>query len=202
MKNENKITQLKMYFDLDKEIEYINSMNKKGWKLVYVKLGCLYTFIKSKPDEYVTMYYAEQKENISKIQAFAAQCGYESIPHSNDGFGDLLYLTGRKSEISDEFVCDIDSQIASSERIHKKFRILSIVYIVIDIIMWLETCFFLITAHFISNSGEDAGFVIGFTAVITVITVLLSAMTINVVKIVCKVKKRIEKLMADKAIYE
>ena len=46
MKDKDKITQCRFYFDLEKELKYINEMNKKGYKLVYIKSGCLYTFVK------------------------------------------------------------------------------------------------------------------------------------------------------------
>ena len=95
-KTKDTITKLKLFLDLDKEIEYINKMNRNGWKLVYIKGGCLYTFVKTEPDEYFTVLYCEKKENISQISTFAAQCGYENIPHTMDGLGDLLYLTGKK----------------------------------------------------------------------------------------------------------
>lgn len=201
MKDENQITQFRLYFDLDKEIAYINSMNKKGWKLVYIKLGCLYTFIKSEPDEYVTMYYAEKKEDISKTQAFAAQCGYESIPHSSDGFGDLLYLTGKKSEISDEFVSDIDGRLASSERIYKKFHIISIVYIILDIFLALESCFFFLISWLFSDAKDSSVFG-GIGIVLLVFTVLYLVLSVNVIKITKSIKRQIKKLRADKLIYE
>ena len=36
MKNKDKITQCRFYFDLEKELKYINEMNKQGYKLVYI----------------------------------------------------------------------------------------------------------------------------------------------------------------------
>ena len=99
------INKFKMFFSLDKELAFINKMNKEGWKLVYIKGGVIYSFEKSKPDEYFTILHATAKENILEISSFAAQCGYQAIPHTMDGFGDLLYLTGRKTDVSPEFVC-------------------------------------------------------------------------------------------------
>ena len=56
-KDKNTITQFKMYYNLDKELEYINEMNRQGWKLVYIKCGCFYSFVKTQPDEYFTTIY-------------------------------------------------------------------------------------------------------------------------------------------------
>ena len=72
MKDKDKITQCRFYFDLEKELKYINEMNKKGYKLVYIKSGCLYTFVKTQPDEYTTIFYAVEKEKVSQISAFVA----------------------------------------------------------------------------------------------------------------------------------
>lgn len=64
-KDKNKITVFKSYFSLEKELEYINEMNKKGWKLVYIKGGCFYTFVRTQPDEYVTIMHGVKKEEVS-----------------------------------------------------------------------------------------------------------------------------------------
>lgn len=66
--NKDKITVFKGFFDLEKEINWINEMNKKGWKLVYIKCGSLYTFVKTEPDEYVTILHAEDKEKSQNSQ--------------------------------------------------------------------------------------------------------------------------------------
>lgn len=118
----DKMTKFKGYFDFDKEIEYINKMNKEGWKLVYIKAGCLYTFVKTQPDEYITILHADKKESIASVAAFAAQYGYENIPHTMDGVGDVMYLTGRKSEVSDEFLSDNESKLTVNRIMLKKFR--------------------------------------------------------------------------------
>ena len=96
MDNSN-ITKCKLFFSLDKELEFINKMNREGWKLVYIKCGCFYTFEKTEPDEYFTVLHATAKEKVLELSSFAAQCGYQPIPHTMDGFGDLLYLTARKN---------------------------------------------------------------------------------------------------------
>ena len=140
-KGKNKITKLKLFLDLDKELEYINEMNKEGWKLVYIKGGILYTFVKTQPDEYFTVTYTVEKEEVSKITTFAAQCGYESIPHTMDVFGDMLYLTGKKNEVSQDFVSDRDAQIDSYRRNYKKLFILTILNVAVTALMLGETIF-------------------------------------------------------------
>lgn len=41
MKNKDKITKIKFFLVFEKEINYINDMNKKGYKLAYIKGGCI-----------------------------------------------------------------------------------------------------------------------------------------------------------------
>lgn len=132
------IKKFKLFFSLDKELEFINRMNKEGWKLVYIKGGCLYIFEKTEPDEYFTILHATAKEKVLEISSFAAQCGYQAIPHTMDGFGDILYLTGKKAEVSPEFVCEAPEKIDSAKRIYHRFRTLSIVFIILSILLILD----------------------------------------------------------------
>jgi thiamine biosynthesis protein ThiI len=66
MDNSN-ITKCKLFFSLDKELEFINKMNREGWKLVYIKCGCFYTFEKTEPDEYFTVLHATAKEKVLEL---------------------------------------------------------------------------------------------------------------------------------------
>ena len=52
MSNKEMMKKTKLFFSLEKELNYINEMNKEGWKLVYIKGGCVYHFEKTEPDEY------------------------------------------------------------------------------------------------------------------------------------------------------
>ena len=96
MSNKEMMKKTKLFFSLEKELNYINEMNKEGWKLVYIKGGCVYHFEKTEPDEYFTILHAATKEKVMEISAFAAQCGYQSIPHTMDGYGDFFISRERK----------------------------------------------------------------------------------------------------------
>lgn len=111
-----------LFFDYDKQLKYINEMNSKGWKLVYIRLGLIYTFEKVKSEDYFTILHSTSKENISSLTTLAAQCGYENIPHTFDGDGDFLYLTGKKNEVSEMFISDNESKAGLFKRIIKKYR--------------------------------------------------------------------------------
>ena len=199
-KNKDKITEFKSFLDLEKEIAYINEMNKKGWKLVYIKAGCFYTFVKTQPDEYITILHAEDKENISSVTAFAAQCGYENIPHTMDGIGELLYLTGKKSEISGEFVSDWDSSKKFYEILHKNIKLFCIIYYIMFIVF---TPIFLLYSAFAVTVFADipvfASFIIGFSAAFII---LLLSSTIKLTKLKNRYKKKVLSLSEELNIYE
>ena len=199
-KNKDKITEFKSFFDLEKEIAYINEMNKKGWKLVYIKAGCFYTFVKTHPDEYITILHADDKENISSVTAFAAQCGYENIPHTMDGVGELLYLTGKKSEISGEFVNDRDSSKKYYELLHKNMKMFCIIYYIMFIVF---TPIFLLYSAFAVTVFADipvfASFIIAF---IVAFEAFYWGCAIKITKIKNRYKKKVLSLSEELNIYE
>ena len=197
-KEQNKITKLKLFLDLDKELEYINEMNKQGWKLVYLKGGILYTFVKTQPNEYFTVTYTVAKEEVSKITTFASQCGYESIPHTMDGFGDMLYLTGKKNEVSQDFVSDRDAQIDSYKRNYKKFLIFTIIYVIMTAFVFIYT---LSSTHILFLSEFDP-FCIGLFTFTFLFLIACISFDITAGMITRRLKKKIKNLEAEAAIYE
>ena len=81
------ISKFKLFFSLDKELAFINKMNKEGLKLIYIKGGVIYSFEKSKPDEYFTILHATAKEKILEISSFdtkpvAQSKGVTSVPYT------------------------------------------------------------------------------------------------------------------------
>ena len=199
-KNKDKITEFKSFFDLEKEIAYINEMNKKGWKLVYIKAGCFYTFVKTHPDEYITILHAEDKENISSVTAFAAQCGYENIPHTMDGVGELLYLTGKKSEISGEFVNDRDSSKKYYELLHKNMKMICVLYYIICIFF---TPFFMIETAFLISIFKEAPIIIScIIAFIVAFEAFYWGCAIKLTKLKNRYKKKVLSLSEELSIYE
>lgn len=197
MKNKDKITQCRFYFDLEKELKYINEMNKQGYKLVYIKSGCLYTFIKTQPDKYTTIFYAVEKEKVSQISAFVAQYGYESIPHTMDGFGNLLYLTGKKSEVDADFINDTDSKINFYTIMKKQFSRFCKLYWAMLILFFIATLLLTLTT-FLAKSVvlyTIAGIYIFFT-----ITFILGL--ISLLKQKKRYKKRLEELQTNSIMYE
>ena len=204
----DKITKLKGFFDIDKEIEYINEMNRKGWKLVYIKAGIFYTFVRIHPDEYVTILHADKKENIASVAAFAAQCGYENIPHTMDCFGDVMYLTGKKGEVSGDFVTDNESKLAVNEIMLKKFRIFSVIFAVLALLNTVVTiinCIYYYNFHLVYCLRYDYLPSVEYTTlvVIEVICALVLLIMMGVMlKATHRIKNKVKKLKEELSIYE
>lgn len=195
-KDKNTITQFKMYYDLDKELEYINEMNRQGWKLVYIKGGCFYSFVKTQPDEYFTTIYMDDKEKISQVATFAAQCGYESVPHTMDGVGNLLYLTAPKGKVSEEFVCDRESKIKFNSK-------LSIFYLILSIAFFILTAVFVIEAATCLNIIEiSIGTVLLFMVPIGIMGLICAGSAISLLLLFIKSRKKIKQLKSDSLIFE
>lgn len=196
--NKGTKTVFKSFFNLEKEVKWINEMNKNGWKLVYIKCGCLYTFVKTEPDEYITILHAEEKEKISELTAFAAQCGYESIPHTNDGAGTILYFTGKKEEIFSEFVQETSEKIKSLKIIRKFFKMASVMYGILTVVTLLLSALFV---AFNITIGFDV-----FIAIMTAIIVFMFIFSFSGLLFLCSVKrrytKRINELNNDSTLYE
>ena len=193
------INKFKLFFSLDKELAFINKMNKEGWKLVYIKGGCIYSFEKSEPDEYFTILHATAKEKVLEISSFAAQCGYQTIPHTMDGFGDLLYLTGRKAEVSPEFVCEAPEKINSAERIYQRFRILSIIFVAISVLLVLENIFFI--GRRMTFPGVSVVSVV-FGVLFMLFTAAYVAMCIYALVLTARARRNMKQLQKESEIYE
>ena len=51
--SKDRLKHRKQFLDYEKELAYINEMNRLGWKLERVKHGRVYEFVKTEPEEYV-----------------------------------------------------------------------------------------------------------------------------------------------------
>ena len=199
MSNKETMKKSKLFFSLEKELNYINEMNKAGWKLVYIKGGCVYHFEKTEPDEYFTILHAATKEKVMEISAFAAQCGYQSIPHTMDGYGDFLYLTGKKAEVSPEFICEAPEKAESAKRIYHRFRTLSIVFVVISLFLMYQAGFMIGTRM----ADPDAS--VALTAICVLFTLFAAvylAMCVYVLMLTAKARRNYKQLQKESEIYE
>lgn len=196
-KDKNTITQFKGFFDLEKELEYINNMNKQGWKLVYIKCGCFYTYVKTQPDEYFTTIYMDDKEKISQMTTFAAQCGYESVPHTMDGIGNLLYLTAPKGKVSEEFVCDREQKIKINSKLSKFYLLNFVAMFIMAVLLITETVLFSLLMAL-----EFDVALIPITALCGTVGVICTVSVIFLMSLYIKLRKKIKQLKTESFIYE
>lgn len=196
-KDKNTITKFKMYYDLDKELEYFNEMNRQGWKLVYIKGGCFYSFVKTQPNEYFTTIYIDDKERISQVATFAAQCGYESVPHTMDGLGTLLYLTAPKGKVSEEFVCDREQKVKINSKLSKFYLLNFVAMLIMAVLLIALTVLFslLMALEF------DAA-LIPITALCGIVGVICTVSGIFLLLLFMKSRKKIKQLKSDSLIFE
>ena len=199
MSNQETMKSLKLFFSLDKELKYINEMNKAGWKLVYIKGGCVYHFEKTEPNEYFTILHAATKEKVMEISDFAAQCGYQSVPHTMDGLGDFLYLTGKKAEVSPEFVCEAPEKTEGAKSIYHRFRTQSIIFIALSVLLILENI--LITGMRMTDPEAPVAFTV-FSVLFMLFTAVYLAMGVYVLVLTAKARRNYKQLQKESEIYE
>lgn len=91
----------KVFFDIEKELEYVNSMNATGWKLTAVRFGCVYSFERCSHGEYITIFVGDDRQNESLQKKRLEESGYQVIPYKYDLKPAHLYIT-RKSELGED----------------------------------------------------------------------------------------------------
>ena len=186
----------KQFFDYEKELAYINEMNRLGWKLERVKHGRVYEFVKTEPEEYTTLIYAEKRSKLKETEALARRCGYETIPHKADGLKRLLYLTGRRFEVSPVFYNDNDSVLRAQRMIHRRFFVMSVFCVILLLaLIAVLAILFVIPALTSGKSPSEYPMFFGLTVAFSVLTLVFSVFTCIYIGSAVGVKKKIENLL-------
>lgn len=199
-KEKNTVTVCKCFFDPDKEIAYIKEMNEQGFKLVFIKWGMFFTFEKCEPGEYITLLHSAKKENLSKVSAFASQCGYEIIPHTIDGLGNTLYLTGRKEEVSEDFVSDKSDKIEFYQNFKKNFKNFFILYVILDVFFILIDVALTVDAICFYETFPTG--MIAFFVMYYLLSAIYIGFTFKLIQIIRKYNKKIKNLKEEALIFE
>lgn len=115
--------KFRLYFDKDKETEWINALAKEGYALTKFFAG-LYTFEKCEPGEYIYQIDLGNK-------LFAVDEGYKEFMEENDieivqTWGMWIFL--RKKADKGDFVLytDVDSSIEHYTKIRNMFKVVTI----------------------------------------------------------------------------
>lgn len=192
----DKLKHRKQFFDCEKELAYINEMNRLGWKLERVKRGCVYEFVKTEPEEYTTLIYAEKKNKLKETEALAHRCGYETIPHKADGLKGMLYLTGRRSEVSPVFFNDSESLLRAQRMVFRRFFVMSVLCVILLLALIAELAFFFVIPAISSGKSPlEYPVFFGLTIVFSVLTLVFFVFTCIFIGSAAGVKKKIQKLL-------
>lgn len=194
--SDERLKHRKQFFDYEKELAYINEMNRLGWKLERVRHGRVYEFVKTEPEEYTTLIYAEKRSKLKETEALARRCGYETIPHKADGLKRMLYLTGRRFEVSPVFYNDNEAILRAQRMVHRRFLFMSVfcVIILLALIAVLTLCF-LIPALTSGKSPSEFPMFFGLTIGFSVLTLVFLVFTCIYIGSAAGVKKKIKNLL-------
>lgn len=192
------LTHFKLFFDLDKELEYILEMNRLGWRLERVTLGSRYRFVRTEPEEYTTLIYAEKRSRVRDTAALAMRCGYEEIPHKGDGLSRALYLTGRRDEVSPVFFADEKTTLRAYRLMFKRLFVITLLCVILTLALIAEVGALFIAPAIISGSAvlEYPAFFI-LTIVFSVIALVFFILSLILIKSTVKIKNKLEKLLPN-----
>ena len=116
------ITKIRFFASLDKELDFINKMNVLGYKLVFVQFGIFYKFKKVDYNDGFTIIHAADKTKISDMSSAALLGGYDIVQHTCDGLGNFLYLTGRRSQVDEDFISDNEGKLEYYKTLRSYYR--------------------------------------------------------------------------------
>lgn len=190
--SKTELTQFKLFFDLGKELEYIKEMNRLGWKLERVRLGCFYDYKRCDTEEYVTLLYAESQGGVQDTLERAGQNGYEAVPHKLDGMGTTLYLTGKQAEVSQDFAPDGESALRACRAAFKRQLALSILCAIITAAIFAEVCALFIVPALTSGSAVfNYPVFFALTIAFSVLAVVFLIITLLIIKSAVKMKNKL-----------
>ena len=193
--SESRLKQHKLFFDIEKENEYVSEMNRLGWKLERINFGWTYEFSRTNREEYTTVIFAEESSKVSETTAFAKRCGFELIPHRFDGLKDVLYLCGRCDEVSPVFHNDSKSLMRAYRLTHRRFSVLSVICVLILAVMFCElTAFFIIPSVSSGKNPSEFPLFFGLTVLFSVLTLIFAVLTVIFIRSALGAKKKIETL--------
>lgn len=176
------IIKFKLFMDLEKELSFINRMNRKGFKLIRIKLGCIYEFEKA-DGKYFTIVHAEEPSKIRSTVKAAKEKGYEVVSHGGDGVREILCFTAKEGEAPKEFANDADSKLRLNECKINALKLPLAIYMV-----GFFAC--LICLAFIVFKSVEKGELFGSVTIVC----LLSALCVVWAALIIKFKLMIKKL--------
>ena len=115
-------TVFRIFISREKEKEYLNKMNKKGWKLVSIRFS-LYTFVKTEPDEYITVLHYVDRQHQSSFIRTITECGCDIVNQKYIGKSILFYINILVGSEKADFLTDNQSKLGFKTRLKHTRRL-------------------------------------------------------------------------------
>ncbi len=168
------MTKFRLYFDKDKETEWLNEQAQKGLAMTGFFAG-FYTFEKCEPGKYTYQVdFGEKFFSISNdYREFMEENGVEIV----QPWGYWIILRKKASEGEFKLYTDVDSSIEHYTKIRNMFKIVTI----IELIFFFVECFCL-------QAGEP--WLIFFVILLGMVVLVLMNITLKTNKIIAELKER------------
>lgn len=174
------MVEFKLYFNKDKETEYLNEMAQKGYAMTGFMAG-FYTFDRCQPGEYI--YQVDISEGMFRVsndyREFMQEMGVEIVCQWG------LWVILRKKAADGPFLLytDVESSIEHYEKIKRMFKIA----------MFLEIILIIVEVLCAANGKDRASITLPlvFSSLLTVIVVVLGREIVRVEGILEELRERI-----------
>lgn len=168
------MTKFKLYFDKDKETEWLNEMAGRGYAMTHFFLG-FYRFERCRPGEY--SYQIDFTPGLYRVtddyRDFMEETGVEIVAL----WGYWVILRKKSDEGRFELYTDADSMIQHYQKIRKMFTIVTILELI---------CF--LGEVFAAVSGTDAAF--GAVVLIGIFIVVMLRMIWKTNQVILKLREQ------------
>jgi len=163
--------KFRLYYDKDKEQEWLQKMALSGWALKNFFLG-VYTFVPCKPGEYIYQIdLLDDFRDNNDFVAFLEDSGVEVVSR----WFRWIYLRKKAEDGPFEMYTDIDSKIDHYNRIKRFFQVA----------LLLEVICFLIEAIAVVTTRDP---------LLLIFTILIGTIALAILRVVWRCKWKIEQL--------
>ncbi len=205
----NKKTVFKAFLNYEKEQAYLNKMNRQGWKLVSIRFA-FYTFIKTEPNEYMTVcHFADRQYQTTFIRTIT-ECGCEVAHQTSSGKYILFYINVPVGSEKTDFLTDNQSKLDFNNRLSALYRRAFITLFAIIPFAFLPTLMSIpITVRILRTAPDDPyslmkEHLFGYigNAVCIIGGIICGVMGAYVLYLYCKTKREIKSISNEMKIFE
>ncbi|MBO5914093.1 MAG: DUF2812 domain-containing protein [Clostridia bacterium] len=205
----NKITVFKAFVCRKKEETYLNEMNKRGWKLSMLRFG-FYTFIKTEPNEFMTVLHFAERQYQTTFLRTVTECGCEVAHQESAGKYILFYINAPVGSENIDFLTDNQSKLNFNKRLSLQYKrefiplFAVIPFTVLPVLMSIP-----ITAMIFRTAPEDPyslmkDYLFGYigNAVLFLCGLICATMGAYILVLYSKTKREIKRISNEMKIFE